>query len=159
MGVIQWVIITVFVIAILVFVSVAVVSHNNVYPISGTYLINDTEPFILSKVIKVIDGDTLDIENGERIRFAIVDTPERGEEGWKEAKDYTTARCLGKDVVIDIDDSQERTYGRLVGLVYCGVEGHFMNLELLALQHAVVVPKFCKISEFREGILCQYGRE
>jgi endonuclease YncB( thermonuclease family) len=129
---------------------------RNVYP--TTDIDNEDSPFIVSKVTKVIDGDTIVIENGEHIRFAIINTPEKWEEGWRAAKDYTTERCLGKDVVIDLDDNQEKSYGRLVGLVYCD-QGYFMNLELLALQYAVVMPKYCEYSEFKDGVLCQFITE
>jgi len=154
MGLVQWVIIIILV-AIILFGFAAVFDFGkgilkNVYPVEDS-------PFIVSKVTRVIDGDTIEIEGGERIRLAIINTPEKWEEGWKEAKDWTTERCLGKDVVIDLDDNQPRTYGRLVGLVYCGVEGYFLNLELLALQYAVVMPQFCKVSEFKDGILCNYA--
>ena len=158
MGLVQWVIIIVLV-AIIIFGFAAVYDFSkgvirNVYPIENT-----DEPFIVSTVTKVIDGDTLDLESGERIRLAIVNTPEKCEEGWRAAKDYTTERCLGKTAVIDLDSNQDRTYGRLVGLVYCGVEGYFINLELLALQYAVVMPQYCKYSEFKDGVLCQFPTE
>jgi endonuclease YncB( thermonuclease family) len=160
MGLVQWIIIIVL-IAIILFGFAAVFDFSkgvirNVYPHQTN---DESSPFIVSTVTKVIDGDTIDIATGDRIRFAIVNTPEKWEPGWREAKDYTTERCLGKDVVIDIDDNQDKTYGRLVGLVYCGVEGYFINLELLALQYAVVMPQFCKVSEFKDGILCQFTTE
>ena len=165
MGIIGWVIIIILV-AIILFGFAAVFDFSkgvvrNVYPVNeGSVLhISDSDPFIVANVTRVIDGDTIEIEGGERIRFAIVNTPEKWEEGWKEAKDYTTERCLGKTAVIDIDNNQDRTYGRLVGLVYCGVEGYFINLELLSLQYAVVMPQFCKYSEFKDGILCHNARQ
>ena len=161
MGLGQWIVIIILV-AIILFGFAAVFDFSkgvirNVYPLEEQ---NAEDPFIVANVTRVIDGDTIEIEGGERIRFAIVNTPEKWEEGWKEAKDYTTERCLGKTAVIDLDNNQDRTYGRLVGLVYCGgVEGYFINLELLALQYAVVMPQFCKVSEFKDGILCQYQVE
>jgi endonuclease YncB( thermonuclease family) len=160
MGLVQWIII-IFLVAIILFGFAAVFDFSkgvirNVYPIEEQ---NTEDPFIVANVTRVIDGDTIEIEGGERIRFAIVNTPEKWEEGWKEAKDYTTERCLGKTAVIDIDNNQDRTYGRLVGLVYCGVEGYFINLELVSLQFAVVMPQFCKVSEFKDGILCQFQVE
>src|SRR5688500_752261 len=39
------------------------------------------------KVTYVVDGDTLDI-NDMRIRLSLVDTPERGQEGYQEAKNF-----------------------------------------------------------------------
>src|SRR5688572_14185473 len=109
MGLVQWVIIIILV-AIILFGFAAVFDFGkgvvrNVYPITG----GDDE-FIIANVTKVIDGDTIDIEGGERIRFAIVNTPERGQPGYQEAKQYTIDKCLGKDAIIDLDDSQPRTY-------------------------------------------------
>jgi endonuclease YncB( thermonuclease family) len=125
--------------------------------VAAAELIKDNEPFIIANVTKVIDGDTIDIESGERIRFAIVNTPERGQPGYQEAKQWTTDRCLGKNAVIDLDSAQPPTYGRLVGLVYCyDVEAHFVNLELLQQGLAVVMHRYCEISEFRDGVLCQF---
>ncbi|MGE5822190.1 MAG: thermonuclease family protein, partial [Nitrososphaerota archaeon] len=45
-------------------------------------------------VTKVVDGDTLDI-NGTRIRLALVDTPERGQPGFDQAKAFVESMCLG----------------------------------------------------------------
>lgn len=157
MTLVQWVIIIIFV-AIIIFGFAAVFDFGKGV-ISNVYPQQQQEPFIVSTVTKVIDGDTIEIANGERIRFAIINTPEKWEEGWREAKDYTTGRCLGKPVVIDLDSNQDRTYNRLVGLVYCGVEGYFINLELLALQYAVVMPQFCKYSEFKDGVLCHFASQ
>src|SRR5687768_9045636 len=115
MGVIQGVIIIVLVI-IIVFGFAAVFDFSkgvirNVYPHDSTFVADSleeiiksgeiTEPYILSEVTKVIDGDTIDLESGERIRFAIVNTPERGQAGYQEAKDWTEYRCLGNDALVD----------------------------------------------------------
>jgi len=167
MGVVQWVIIIIL-IAIILFGFAAVFDFGkgvfrNVFPSSSSSssaeIINvddDDKPFIVANVTKVIDGDTIDIQGGERIRFAIVNTPERGEPGYQEAKQWIIDRCLGKTAVIDLDHKQPRTYNRLVGLVYCDVQGYFVNLELLQQGLAVVMPQFCKYSEFKDGILCNY---
>ena len=162
MGLGQWIVIIILV-AIIIFGFAAVFDFSkgvvrNVYPI----LVQDNEPFIVGNVTKVIDGDTIDIQSGERIRFAIVNTPERGEAGYQEAKDFIIERCLGKSAVIDLDSNQKPTYGRYVGLVYCyddETETHFVNLELLQQGLAKVMTHFCKFSEFKDGILCQYPIE
>lgn len=162
MGIIGWVIIIILV-AIILFGFAAVFDFSkgvvrNVYPI----LVQDNEPFIVGNVTKVIDGDTIDIQSGERIRFAIVNTPERGQPGYIEAKQWTIDRCLGKMAVIDLDSNQPLTYGRYVGLVYCyddETETHFVNLELLEQGLAKVMTHFCKFSEFKDGILCNYASQ
>ncbi len=43
----------------------------------------------------VVDGDTLDI-NDIRIRLALVDTPERGQDGYKEAREFVKNLCFNK---------------------------------------------------------------
>ncbi|PTG04408.1 nuclease [Staphylococcus chromogenes] len=61
-----------------------------------------------AKVLRVIDGDTLEmrIDLGfhthtvRKVRLLGVDTPERGETGYNEAKAFTTGTVLGKDVYV-----------------------------------------------------------
>ena len=50
------------------------------------------------KCYKVVDGDTIWVEGIGKIRFVQVNTPERGEPGYHEAKDYVKEKCLGKTV-------------------------------------------------------------
>ena len=95
----------------------------------------------------VIDGDTLDI-NDNRIRLSLINTPERGQEGYMEAKDFVKNLCLNKKGQVDIDDGQRRgdRYGREVGVVYC--DGINLNKALMENNLAVIYSKYCEISEF-----------
>ncbi len=71
-------------------------------------------------VTRVIDGDTIEIEGGERVRLICIDSPESGEEGYKEAKDYLEELILDKKVRLVNDVSERGKYGRLVKYVYLG---------------------------------------
>jgi endonuclease YncB( thermonuclease family) len=115
----------------------------------------EDDGIIKSKVIRVIDGDTIQLENKDIIRFAIVNTPERYEYGYKAAKEWTEYRCLGKDAIIDLDNSQPKgSHNRLVGAVYCGSdEKYFVNQELIQLKLGKIYTKFCDESEFKD-LLC-----
>ncbi len=55
---------------------------------------------------KVIDGDTVEINGGYVIRFADIDTPEVGEAGYKQAKDFVTNLVLQEksSILLDIDN-------------------------------------------------------
>lgn len=61
-----------------------------------------------AKVLRVIDGDTLEmrIDLGfhthtvRKVRLLGVDTPERGQVNYNEAKAFTTNTVLGKDVYV-----------------------------------------------------------
>jgi len=95
----------------------------------------------------VIDGDTLDI-NDIRIRLALVDTPERGQDGYKEAREFVKNLCLNKKGEVDIDDGQRRgdRYGREIGVVYC--DGINVNKELVENNLTKIYTEYCDISEF-----------
>ncbi len=69
-------------------------------------------------VTYVVDGDTIEIETEERVRLVCIDTPERGEEGYKEAKEYVEDLILGKEVRLVKDVSEVGKYGRLVRYIY-----------------------------------------
>lgn len=78
----------------------------------------------------VVDGDTIYLDNGEKIRFVGVNTPERGVEGYIASKNFVQKLCLGKEVGIDIDDSKHSDkYGRTLGVVI--VDGKNVNEMLL----------------------------
>jgi len=47
---------------------------------------------LVGNVTYVVDGDTLDI-NGIRVRLSLVDTPARGQPGFKEAKEFVKSLC------------------------------------------------------------------
>jgi len=95
----------------------------------------------------VVDGDTLDI-NDIRIRLALVDTPERGQDGYKEAREFVKNLCLNKKGEVDIDDGQRRgdRYGREIGVVYC--DGINVNKELVENNLTKIYTEYCDISEF-----------
>lgn len=100
-------------------------------------------------VAKIVDGDTLDV-GSTRIRLALVNTPEVGQPGYQEAKDFTASVCpVGSQALVDEDDGQtEGSYGRIVAVVYCG--GKNLNAELLSAGHAVILTNFCAMSEFAD---------
>lgn len=106
-------------------------------------------------VSKVIDGDTLDIRNVEndeeiRIRLALVDTPEKGEENFDNASKFTEGLCpVGSYALFDEDDGQtEGSFGREIGLVYC--EGILLNEKLVEHKLATIDPRFCGQSEYAQ---------
>ncbi len=95
----------------------------------------------------VVDGDTLDI-NDNRIRLSLVNTPERGQEGYMKAKKLVQNLCLYKKGEVDIDDGQRRgdRYGRDIGVVYC--DGININKALVENNLAIIYFRYCDISEF-----------
>jgi endonuclease YncB( thermonuclease family) len=100
-------------------------------------------------VTEIVDGDTIDVNN-VRIRLSMVNTPERGEDGYNEATKLTKSVCpVGADALVDEDDGQkEGSYDRLIGTVYCNSSTTSLNQILLQEGKAVVYEDFCDVSEF-----------
>ncbi len=77
-------------------------------------------------VTKVIDGDTIEIEGGQKLRYIGVDTPEtvdpRRAVGCfgKEASNKNKELVLNKQVRLEKDVSETDKYGRLLRYVYVG---------------------------------------
>src|SRR3989442_144678 len=95
----------------------------------------------------IVDGDTLDV-GSTRIRLTLVNSPEVGEPGYSEAKNFTAQTCpVGSQALVDEDDGQTSgSYGRMVAVVYCG--GVNLNAALLSSGNAVLVEYYCSVSEF-----------
>ena len=109
---------------------------------------------ITSKVDRIVDGDTLQIE-GYTIRLSLTNTPESNEIGFSEATKFTKKLCaVGSTITVDQDDKQPYDkYGRLLGLVYC--DDKKLNSELLYNGHANILIKYCHTSEFSDKIWAQ----
>lgn len=89
----------------------------------------------LFKVARVIDGDTIELENGERVRYIGIDTPETvdprrpvqcfGVESSKKNKELME----GRSVRLEKDITNRDKYNRLLRYVWVG--DTFVNLELV----------------------------
>ncbi len=100
------------------------------------------------EVTRVIDGDTLDVQGGLRIRLVLVDAPELSESGGPAARDFLTDLCLGSLALIDEDDFQigDDPFGRTLAVVYC--DGTNANAAMISSGHADTYSRFCSESEF-----------
>ena len=74
-------------------------------------------------VKNVVDGDTVDVHFNiygiQRIRLVGINTPEIGEGGYEEAKEFVNTTCWGEAIKLDVDDmKQYDTYYRILAVVY-----------------------------------------
>jgi len=79
-------------------------------------------------VASVIDGDTIDLRSGERVRLIGIDTPERGESGHEAARERLAQLVLSRNVRLVRDTNDRDQYRRLLRYVY--IDEVFVN-ELL----------------------------
>lgn len=78
----------------------------------------------------VIDGDTIILKNGERIRYLGIDSPERGEPYYDEARKRNIALCAGKRLRLVVCGAEPKDrYGRTLAWVWAG--DTFVNAALL----------------------------
>lgn len=93
------------------------------------------DPAILHRVARVVDGDTLLLESGHRVRLIGVDTPEtkhpdRPPEPWgQEASEFTRGMVDQKLVRLEYDRERFDRYQRVLAYVY--YEGWLLNEELI----------------------------
>ncbi len=81
-------------------------------------------------VDRVIDGDTIDMADGSRVRYLCIDTPERGEPLYQEATDFNRDLVGGRAVEFELGLRDLDQYGRLLRYVY--VDDVFVNAELVS---------------------------
>ena len=99
------------------------------------------------EVTEIVDGDTIKVA-GQSIRFALVDTPEYGDMGYSQARNFIASICpVGSTVLVDEDDMQTQgSYGRIIAVVYCN--GMNLNKVVLDQGYAEIDTFFCSKSEF-----------
>lgn len=92
---------------------------------------------ITEKITRIIDGDTLYTKK-YKIRLSLVNSPEKNQTGFAEAKSFTSKLCpVGSTITINQDDNQPYDkYKRLVGKIFCG--NKVLNSELVYNNHLVV---------------------
>ena len=101
-------------------------------------------------VAYVVDGDTIVLQNGEKVRLVGVNAPEVSSDDGLKAKEFVEHFCPPGTVIgLDVDGlSPKDKYGRTVAVVYVEVSGQWVNLnaELLHSGHASLM--FVPPSEF-----------
>jgi micrococcal nuclease len=136
------------IIASLIYLGVKVFVHGPAVPANGADL---------SSVRRVVDGDTLTLSNGEKVRLLGIDTPELHhseklvrdarrsgrdiatiQKLGKRAADFTASLVEGKEVRLEFDVRKRDKYGRLLAYVYLK-DGTFVNERIVEEGYAQVM--------------------
>jgi micrococcal nuclease len=78
------------------------------------------------------------IYSGQRVRLVGINTPEIGEDGYEEAKDFLNETCMWEEVKLDVDDREQYDlHYRIFAVVY--VNGINLNEKLVKEGYAKVM--------------------
>lgn len=104
------------------------------------------------EVSQIIDGDTIRLSTGERVRLIGINTPEKDQPYYLEAT-QKLSQLIGNDrVTLKKDVTDKDQYGRLLRYVY--VNETFVNLEMVKQGYAISYsfpPNTKYLDEFEEG--------
>jgi micrococcal nuclease len=103
-------------------------------------------------VAQVVDGDTIELTDGRRVRYIGINTPEREQPYYKEATEMNRQLVGDKEVQLEFDVETFDRYGRT--LAYIWVNGQMVNLVMLkeGYANAFTVPPNVKYDEdFRQA--------
>ncbi len=120
---------------------------------TGSYYNQQKQTSLITKakVIRVIDGDNLELENGKSIRLYGINCPEKGEKYSKEAIDLSTKLALNQQISIDYQPNyQTDRWGRILGYVF--IDDTFLNQEL-------VKQGYCQVTLYEKRAKLKYQDE
>jgi micrococcal nuclease len=87
---------------------------------------SDSEEF---EVAQIIDGDTIKLESGQKVRLIGINTPESGHPYYEEATEKLKTLIGNSKVTLKKDVENKDQYGRLLRYIY--VNDTFVNLEIV----------------------------
>ena len=80
------------------------------------------------KVKRIIDGDTIELANGQIVRYSGINAPNLGEPFEEQATEVNTKLVQGKTVTFEYDTYTSDRFGRV--LAYVMVDGKNVSVEL-----------------------------
>jgi micrococcal nuclease len=117
-----------------------------------------------STVLRVIDGDTVELADGRKLRYIGIDTPEmrkRRNGQWVKAPEQFALEAMeanrrlveGKRVELEYDAQPRDRYGRTLAYVY--VDGIFVNARMLEDGYAqlmTIPPNVKYVDRFKQAL-------
>lgn len=110
-----------------------------------------------TNVVGVVDGDTIEIDNGQTVRMIGIDAPNRGESGYEEAKEYLKDIIEGEKVRLEFDYYQDDKFGRILAYVWeeCGSQLGCKNGERL-INWILIKKKYAKVVTYQDRRALKY---
>lgn len=136
----------------IIFILIFILAAILVYLLIFFLFFSSTPEIAQDTVVNVIDGDTLEVyDNGsiQIVRLLCVDTPEKNQTGYEEAKIFLQSEVLGKQIVLQSSITDKDNYGRLLRYVYVNESGNMIFINKLIIDRSygtlfIVPPEECK---------------
>ena len=100
----------------------------------GFYLENEKSTTVT--IARVMDGDTVELANGKRIRLLGIDAPEKGKFFYYSSKNKLEELIEGKRVSLEKDVTNKDSFGRLLRYIF--IDDVFVNEEMVRSGYATV---------------------
>lgn len=93
----------------------------------------------ITRAVKVFDGDTIQLEDGRKVRYLGINAPEYQEPFYLKAKRFNEKLVLGKEIRLEFDEERSDGYERVLAYIY--VDDILVNAELVeaGLAHAFFI--------------------
>ena len=138
-------------VVLLAFIAYVFVAGYLSYELAPTAMAENAMPAsaVEHRVKRIVDGDTVYMKGGTKVRFHGIDTPERDQPYGKQATRNLDKLIGGTVFVVENDIDR---YGRLVGTLYTP-EGVNVNLEMVCNGSAWWYSRYAKNNRAMAG--CQ----
>ncbi len=99
------------------------------------------------RIIRVVDGDTVELEDGRKVRLIGIDTPELHHPTKpvmffaEEAFQFTRRLVEDRDVRVEYDQERTDKYGRTLAYLYLS-DGTFVNAEIVRQGYGLAYTRF-----------------
>ncbi|MCK9596024.1 thermonuclease family protein [Candidatus Pacearchaeota archaeon] len=105
-------------IVLLIFLIVLLIAIN--YSFTDNAIKEFLDESRTTKVERVIDGDTIVVENNTHVRLLGINTPEKKEKYYQEAKNFLEMAVLNKTIKLEYGKDKTDRYGRELAYVFVG---------------------------------------
>jgi micrococcal nuclease len=92
-----------------------------------------------ARVKRVVDGDTVRLEDGRWVRYLGINTPEFGEPYSRRARELNAALVRGREVRLEFDQESADSYARILAYVHVGQDMVNARLVREGLAHAFFI--------------------
>ncbi|MFD2168458.1 thermonuclease family protein [Tumebacillus lipolyticus] len=112
-------------------------------------------------VTHVADGDTIQLENGEKVRMIGVNTPETKKPGTavqpygQEASDFTKKALEGKKVFVETDVQPTDRYGRTLAYIYTEAPKTEADIEALMFNATLLREGYAQLMTIQPNVKYQ----